>query len=359
MHKFFADWYRLAHIEPKGEDLPKRWAGVEAFAATLDIPKAVDVARLFLGLAPSLADLRDQFSSLFQKSDPTFPMRDNGLEIRVLAGAVVAHYVETARSRAADALALAVLAGACPGLRDPVLLPEIVTIASNYVFRESLIMRIGGVTEVKSSALKGEQILKDFKAVVAQGNVANNFEALVTPLQKLFSGLESVGTSTGAAMKQVDILIRNLMEQVNVLWWVFAGWSRDLGKPYSGIEVPQACLISGKELADLTLLLPGPIAAPAILDKVLSGGRNHMPPISLEAVVASVDSAGKQKYLEGLDGQLDDLNPVHLALRKSEAGPWIKKFESTTGVKVKKALDPVSLAMQVYTERLLQKAARG
>ena len=68
MHKLFGEWYRVAGIEPRGEDLPKRWVGVEAASKDLDIAKSLDVVRIFLGMNASL-ESKDRLAVIFQKSD--------------------------------------------------------------------------------------------------------------------------------------------------------------------------------------------------------------------------------------------------------------------------------------------------
>src|SRR5712691_4708654 len=98
MHKFFGEWYRVAEIDPKGDDLPKRWVGVESTVESLDTAKALDVARLFSGSTTVTPEFREQFALTFQKADASFPMRNNELELRILAGATIVHYVESKRT---------------------------------------------------------------------------------------------------------------------------------------------------------------------------------------------------------------------------------------------------------------------
>ena len=47
MQKHFADWYRVAHLEPKGDDILKRGPGVEAFTKEVDTSKSMDCVRAF------------------------------------------------------------------------------------------------------------------------------------------------------------------------------------------------------------------------------------------------------------------------------------------------------------------------
>jgi hypothetical protein len=361
MHKLFSVWYRLAEVEPKGDDLPKRWAAVEAVVGSIDKPRAIEVARLYLGSASASLEFKDQFASIFQKNDPAFPMRANELELRVLAGAVVAQYLETQRSHIGDALALAVISGAAPSFRQSVLLPEIVTIAQDYAFQESQKVRsYSPAAEVKATVLKAEQLLNDVKTPAAQNNLPGTVEALAAPLQKLYLATTAVAKSSNDAVSHLNDLVASLVEQSNILWWVFAGSSRDVEKSFSSIELASASLIAGKELADLTEVLPGPVAVPAVLDKILSVGRPAAAAISFEAAITGVAGEWRQKCLDGQSGQLDDLSPIHLALRKAGEGvAWKKSFESISGIKVSKLnLAPLTLAIQMYNERLLQKAVR-
>jgi hypothetical protein len=361
MHKYFAEWYRVAGVEPKGDDLPKRWAGVESYIASLNAANAIDVARKFLGLSTASPTFNEQFAGIFQKADPAFRMRDNELELRVLAGTVAAQYLETQRTTVGDIVGLAVVSGACPRLREPVLLPDIVTIATNYLFHESLKVRAYVVSPaITGLAANAGPLLAEVMTVAAQNNLANTIDALEKPLQKLQGGVATAAKATNDALSRIDSSLQSLQEQTDVLWWVFAGNSRDFLRPFSGFSSEEACLIAGKELADLTQLLPGFVAAPAVLDKVLRDAGSTAAKVSFESAVIKADSAWKQKCLEIDAVRLDDLSPVHHAFRKSTEGTnWIRSFEAASGIKLKKALPtPVDLAMQVYLERLLKKAVR-
>lgn len=50
MHKNFAEWYRLVSIEPKGDVLKSRWAGVETWSVSLSADAVLETVRIFQGL---------------------------------------------------------------------------------------------------------------------------------------------------------------------------------------------------------------------------------------------------------------------------------------------------------------------
>ena len=289
-------------------------------------------------------------------------MRENETELRVLSAGIVAHSMEVHRSAVAQAIALSVVGGACPGLRLAVLLPEIVTLAQAYLFQKSLEVRSReGVTVPKVLSLKGEQLLRDVKPIAATNNLAGVVEAMGPVLDKLNESAAAVAASTSKSVSNMERLLASLAEQGNVLWWLFAGLSRDFRKPYRELSWPTACIVAGKELADLTELLPGPVSAPAVLDKILSDGRTPEEAVSLESVVAGADETWKRKCLETAEGRLDDFSPIHMAFRMSiDGASWVKQFEVNSGIKLRKSnIGAVGLACQMYIERLLQRAAQG
>jgi hypothetical protein len=47
MHKNFAEWYRLVSIEPRGDVLKSRWAGVETWSVSLSDDAVLETVRIF------------------------------------------------------------------------------------------------------------------------------------------------------------------------------------------------------------------------------------------------------------------------------------------------------------------------
>jgi hypothetical protein len=54
MHKNFAEWYRLVSIEPKGDVLKSRWAGVETWSVSLSDDAVLETVRMFQGLPEAI-----------------------------------------------------------------------------------------------------------------------------------------------------------------------------------------------------------------------------------------------------------------------------------------------------------------
>lgn len=361
MHKHFADWYRIANIQPSGEDIPKRWAAVEAFATSLDTYKALETARLYVGTPPIKSGFKDEFATAFQQTDPAFPMQGNDLQLRILAGAVVVQYLSTQQGYLVDATALAVTTGSCPPLRGNVFLPDVWTAAQEYLAREGSAVRSPRTTsEIKHQQLTADQLLAEVRAACPKG-VPAVAEALSYPLQKLSSSIEAVAQCTSDVMVEVDGMVATIREQGDILWWLFAGVSQDTGTKFRDMEMAAASVLAGKELADITGLLPGPLAAPAVIDHLLSAIAYPLPEtVGFDVAVENLGRDWKTTCAGEVDGEAKGLMPIHLAFEMSVAAPaWIKAFDKASAAKIRRAkFGPVTLAMQMYQERLLVRAIK-
>src|SRR5262249_6592381 len=90
MHPDFADWYRRIEIDPKADELQKRWQAIEAFHQKATATDLADATRVFFGMAPGSQGFLAKYRTEFKATDDAFPMRDNDAELQVLAGATLA-----------------------------------------------------------------------------------------------------------------------------------------------------------------------------------------------------------------------------------------------------------------------------
>ncbi len=105
------------------------------------------------------------------------------------------------------------ITGACPNLRSPVLLPEIVTIVANYLFHKAVKVRAYTHSPgIKGMALKEDQLLAEVKTAAA------SIEGLGPTLQKLHAGTGNVANAANESVSHLDGLVASLVEQTNVLW---------------------------------------------------------------------------------------------------------------------------------------------
>ena len=135
MNDDFPDWYRRVDIEPKAENLQKRWQAIEAFHQKATASDLAEATRLFFGLPPRDEQFLPKYRAEFKDTDDVFPLRDNDAELQALAGATLANHFSHNDDWAILA-ALAVTCGACQGGRKaPV--PEIVDLAESALRERS------------------------------------------------------------------------------------------------------------------------------------------------------------------------------------------------------------------------------
>jgi hypothetical protein len=319
MHDEFGEWYRSAGMEPDGEILPKRWAAIEQYPASVD--DAVSLARLFYSLGRPVDSFLAGFRKSFYDVDPAFKMRGNDQEMTVLAGAELIYIIQGLSSTdKADLAALLLVCAGAQNLRVPAVrrIPEI---AAKYLSSRAIAR--GGVTEEEGA---GEE-----------------------------------RTALGHLQRQLSIV----SEETNMLWWLFSEYSRDAEQPWTAFSVPAIALMAGKELADLTTVLPGPIAARAFLDRVLRCARNHPPAsISIEDSINNVSIPWRQRYSDtNCSTELEDLSPISRGIKLSLTAPenngWLAAFVQTTGVSRDAEMAPHILAYQVFLESLLCRSWKG
>jgi hypothetical protein len=361
MHDNFADWYRVASVDPQQVPLDLRWQGIEAFVEDVDNPRALDVVRLLFGIPPKAFDFDSTFRTAFKNADDSFAMRANELEMEVLAGATIAHLLELDDTALADAVALAAVCADFQGLRQKPTLSEIIELAQKYLHERSDGLR----TQLTTPSIKP---LNKTAGLVDNATAQSTSELTWPMIQPVVEKLETLPNKLvkpiNEALEKLSAQLLLQQEESNMLWWLFSEHSRDLRISMSQVGHPAASLVAGKELADLTLVLPGPVAAEAFLDRMLQAvtkNRKHKETTLQEAVAARQIKGWKKQATEkvNLNG-LDDLCTVHFAIRQSanaeSESEWMPAFAKRAGVKADVELSPVLLATQVYRERLLIKA---
>ncbi len=355
MHDRFNEWYRQARIKRDEEQLNKRWKGVEGITKQKDI-SIPEIVRLYFGLPKSEDGFISTFQNVFQKADKLFPMSRNKNELRVLAGAVIANLLDPARSENSNKVAFSTICANFENLRFKSFLPEILDCARDYLLKRSASLRDYGSDQESISP----EVVKGVDSSVVDTALANNdipgaVKSLVPELNSIINNLNQVTASN----TRLNDLLKLQREEINIHWWLFGEFSNDLNISISEIEIPAACLVVGKELADLIHILPGPLAAEAFISKMLKNTGQDLPEtITLKKAVNSSNKDWKANWMDRKEfKEYEDLCPVHFAVKKSlettGTDDWTAAFENMSKLKVNVKLSPIKLALHVYYETLL------
>lgn len=349
MHKNFAEWYRLVSIEPKGDALKLRWAGVESWSDSLSDDAVLESVRIFQGL-PEVTS-REAFLAEFRKHDPAFLQRNNELEQRVLAGAVLIRLLGGADEDDARTPILAGVALAASRIRvvDGPLEEMSMEVLSALQELARGQRRRKGFDSTLLSSEEQRALSKTIAAVQPDPDTLK--QSFVTAFQAV---LKAIQRSESALADSAHDL-RCADEETNILWWLEGACSRDLNEPWSALkdEVP---LTAGWELADLTDAALGPREVAAFLERVVSSAKGGSHEQALSVYVNAVsDNWAKTRTRKLHEGALDLAPLTHALLQRAKSGAtnWQQYFEKTGGIASTKSLSPEAVAKQAYLEAIL------
>jgi hypothetical protein len=326
MHNYFSAWYQSAGIATEHIPLAKRWEAIEAFA--VDGDGATSLTQVFYGLAPSDPSFEQKFRVAFNKADPNFQMSGNDRELLVLAGAALVAVMDNGAQELADLAGLCLVCAAVQNVRAAPAVPEIPEIAVKYLSKRSA----GRVEPEEDGAAS--------KLSAALTEKGEPYDVLASEFQKL----------------QLQFPI--IAEESNMLWWLFSETSRDLDERWSRLPLGAVCLVTARELAVLTKVIPGPVAARAFLDRAIRSGRSTVKAsISITDVINETPKNWRDaNYQKPLPNELNGILPINqsvrLSVEASDDSAWRSMFKTSTGISASAKTAPDKIAYQIFLEHL-------
>jgi hypothetical protein len=308
MHKLYG-WLRDAGIEPNADTSPKHLKVIDEYMP--NPPEIISFARLFYGFGAQDDGSMDKFGTALQEADPTFLPQKRRQEMSVFAGAALIALIERDQyDQLADLAALCLVCGGAQGARTAVPVPEMPNIAARYIENRTSRRALAPV----GTADEGEKI------------------------EKLERELTIVG------------------EEANMLWWLISEHSRDQNEPWKTVGSLATPVIAGKELADLTRVIPGPVAAAAFLDRIIRISDTAKSPkaIKVKSAIEKTPRGWREQFkLAGLEDLAPISNAINLSLTVSDGDDWSPVFEKGTALEASSEMLPNALAYQVFLERLM------
>ena len=348
MRPAFREIYADASVQPTIDQMESRWAGIEEACGQFSDEKFFQLVGLFFGFRPSNGELEDQFRSCFTKNDAGFPT-SNDREMQVLAGAVLEAIIAGMGEVNVTSIALATLCGELKGLTPtpPSLL--VIKAASRKLDEQSRAAR--SASTIQTPKRVNPKLHLDGLDQLVNENYPEAILKTKTAIERVTNSLRSVAASN----RELYDVARTQSEELNMLWWLFGGRSREFDTPFT--ELPSECtpLIAAKELSELTLVLPGPLSAIAIIERSIGGSREDK--LSLIDAINALDRDWRTNWVSSIESnEMLDYCPVHFSIceslrtetKKSWFDPAKHKFQITSD-----RLSRTDLAQQVYQESLL------
>lgn len=362
MNKNFPEWYRVACVEPREEQLKARWQGIEAYCGN-EI-SSCDVLKLIRSFCKRSIDVefRKHFIDSFYEKDNAFPQKSN-LELSVLAGATLVYIINNYDGL--DKLALLGLLSASFNKRK-VAVPDILGVVQTEFDKRRVAIR--NVAK-KSTAIKSNipQNKKLLDIVDAAKNDVNSWNAQTfsEALSVYLTNLNKLLVEAKKSIHQNVLEQKIYKEDSQVLWWMTGEWSRDTQRPFKKFKVPEACIVIGKELADIVEILPGPYASKAVLYKVLSiFSDDEIKEVTLSTAINQLDKDWREKVVNKYStGKTKEITPLLTAVSESlkvgKASEWKSAYELLTDFDASHIKVPaLELAYQMYLECLVVKSIK-
>jgi hypothetical protein len=353
------EWLRAADLEPDDgmvrtrtkvvEDLEKRIRDAKNYTLLLGTVTAA------VGGCERLGEQSSTFGTLLEcvrAQQPAFPgsLSENSLHLRMLCCLALGELLSSEEDEAdEDELMAASLLVAGLGLK-----PKEAERHLDDVFDELAHVAHANLQE-QAVALRERQALDwaEFKALEGVTGDAPTFNQKLLPaVRGLIEGLEREHRSD--------------REELEVMWWLYNGYSDRLGKQLKPTTLLLAATAIGCEIADrvappATVGLNELVAQAAVRDRTAA----QIKAKSIDKIVAELGDAGRKLLLPGAEhvrkfarstGPLLPLTWLCVRLEESQgASGWEAELQSKTGLTADRELAPNELAAQVFAERQAQR----
>lgn len=359
MLKKVFEWLRVVHPKPDSATVEARTKAASDLLTTLD--EAKDYELLIAVTSAVVAGFEGQFDShsipvqtvveAIRKYQAAFPsdLSENALELRVTCAIALGELLtRDNRSEEQSPLLAACLLLSGEGVRPAEkrkhlrgVLNELVAEAEKLLEQEAASVRQPAPFDVTR-----------IEKLAPQGDVATFWRELQPALRD--------------CLRALDQRTRSDREELEVLWWLYNGYSTVLGKPLAELPADVAALACGSEVGARVLLPPVPGVAPMVAD---GAGRGRKKPElaakKLAKLAAGWDAPVRQLLVPEEKASADlartappllPLTWLTMRLEESDgAAGWEKEFSRKTGLSPELELTPPALAAQVFREKVAQR----
>ena len=350
----FADRYRAAGLAPGPDIIHLRQEPFDKLRKAMSSDRAISLVRLFFGLSEPIENTSSWFREAFAEADPSFTMLDNAREAAVLSSCLLSAAFQE-RDKGHVEAGLAVLTTGAHN-RQPIVMPTLIEDARDHL--DALSVEVRTPSEVDVATIRRSSVSKVAEEAdrLAQ---APDWPQAVALFKKVSDESQAGFGQTSAVLTPLARHVDLLQEEVNMLWWYVGGWSKVLDRPFLELALPVAAVLAGIDLAGLVQTIPGPVAARALLHKLIrTGRRGKTTTIMVKDAINAIPNDALQKLkFSGVLNHIPDICPLLTALQKAaEIGKgmaWHQAFRKVTSLTEDVAFTPIDLSMQVYREAML------
>lgn len=347
--RYLAEWLRLTDLALNDATITARRSAIEELAQSLSVDAISELAAAAHERGPINTPGIESLRQACQRSDSTFRMRANDLEIRVLAAATLVKLLE---SKGNASILAGLLVTSAEFMRLAPCVGELAEVARTALVAASMAVRAAGNPPSLASLQQARKALEA---------AAEDPSTLTTASlsQGTIAIANSAARSLTAHVNFAQRLVGSASEEADILWWVFGGYSQTLHREWSDVPKSARPIVTGNELAELTRFVPGPRAANQILAKALTIGSRRPGDVSLRDAVEATPKGWRTEFAsESTSDALTRFLPVTTCIRLSlEVDNWDAAVGRRWHINPRGPVSAVALASQLYRERLIIKAA--
>lgn len=355
IHEYFPDWIRPTELGKDRESVKHRWTTVQRLAIDEQSISKDNIEDLIL-LASDCASKDSTFDYLrseIKKDDYMFSTSEgsNEEELKVLASCILSLLTDEMYydNQSISELTTRILCSSFTGKRIFKGGRSLLKHLQNSNFSTCRAMRER--TNLTAPILNFKYDDENIKAIDAYK--ANPHPTLIQAAFKALNDeMDSQRANANSRMNGFVTLLNKknniVNEEQEILWWMNVGWSDILDKPYSEISSDRLILISSLDLAKKTKLRAELPSTKALFSRI--GLDNET--IQFKKWINSITNTISKQEKEIIQNSTL-LTPVLYALKLSEDGSWIRKWEKETNLISSNSVSTLELAQQIYREALI------
>lgn len=362
MLKKMFEWYRIVNPNPDDTILEKRKLAVTELIKRLSesedynllIACTSGVANGFETNFKQESEIVEAVVGLIREHQPAFPvdLSENALELRaccaIALGEILTQNENQDKVAREDAELVASLFVSAIGIR-----PKIT--------QKYLRVVIQALEQISFGVL--ESIAQDRRQ-----RTAINYDGLdkVPPnanIPAFWDGLRPILKSYFSLIDRQNAADR---EELDVLWWLYNGFSEIVNQPLIALSPAIAAICCGAEIADKVLLPPLESVRQMVLQATERGRkRSALVAVPLTEIAAEwkekilstliPTNTGPQEIIKRFP-PLFPLSWLCSRLQESQGSPgWSQEFKLKTGIPASQSCEPGKIAMQAFNERIAQR----
>lgn len=347
----FADRYAEIGLAPGADIVAARAAPADRILDDIANDQICAMVSTYYELSsPDLEWLRAQFS----QEDPSFSLVNNAREVRLLCAAMLDGLIQ----RGSDEAILAIMTASACGKRKPSEFGWLVEKARETLEAKAVEDRAPRQIETRVSYGLVPKLADEITAV-ADGDW-NALKAVVGKVRnEAANAAKTISGPASTALGELNRQVRLQREENQMLWWMFGGYSRTLNQPFAKLSLAGATIFSAIDFGILTNVSKlGPVAAPAMLDRMIALVKRPPKTPAKSALGAIVDAISKDNLLlckinTDIPHDLAIVTTAIELARTLGPGAWHARFKDLTKVSAETEFEAVELATLLYREHLL------